>query len=498
MRAKSAAAVVLLRPGNGDEPWEVFLARRDPALAFLGGFHAFPGGTVEAIDSTTPVSGGARAPAFVSAACRELFEETGVLVARGAEKTSERQRAALRERLLADPRLWPRLLADHGLELDSELLTFIGHWVTPPYNPVIYYADYFVAGLPESQAPAILPGELVDGAWVTVRDALTRHHRGDLFISYPVLETLRLLDRHRGDIAAASREATQRGDAARPGGELIVGVHVVPLETATLPPATTTNTWVLGRDPLVVVDPGSPHPGERDKLLEFLERLGGAVREIWLSHHHHDHTAGVEHLRDALGVPVAAHALTAERLDLGVDREIEDGEVTVLDLGDGVSAEWQALHTPGHAPGHLCFFEQTRRLLLSGDNVVTLSTVIIEPPDGDMRAYLETLVRMRDLGARFLFPSHGPPTGRPREAIQEYIDHRVARERAILAALSEPLAPEEIVPRVYTDVEPGVYALAAVNVRAHLDKLVGEGRVAGRDGRYVLASNDDPCRRAGG
>jgi len=484
MRDKRAAAVVLLRPGDGEEPFEVFLARRDPALAFLGGFHAFPGGTVESVDRSTPVDGGARESTFVSAACRELFEETGVLVAGGAENTSQPQRAALRKRLLKDPELWPRLLADHGLELDSELLSFIGHWVTPPYNPVIFHANYFVAWLPESQAPELWPGELIDGEWVTPEDALRRHHLGELFISYPVLETFRLLARHGGDVSAASTEAGKRVDNAHPGGELIVGVHVVPLRSFTLPPATTTNTYVLGHNPLVVVDPGTPHTDEHDKLVGFLDRLEGKVCEIWLSHHHPDHVAGAEKLRDQLGVPIAAHPLTAAELDFPIDREIEEDEVTVLSLGDGVNAEWQALHTPGHASGHLCFFEKSRGLLLSGDNVVTLSTVIVEPPDGNMRAYMDTLVRLHDLPAQFLFPGHGPPTSRPQQTIQEYIDHRNARERAILAALSEPLTPPEIVPRVYTDVDPGIYPLAEVNVRAHLEKLVAEGRVAATGERF--------------
>jgi glyoxylase-like metal-dependent hydrolase (beta-lactamase superfamily II) len=342
---------------------------------------------------------------------------------------------------------------------------------------VIFHADYFAAWLPENQSPELWPGELVGGEWVTPEEALHRHHHGTLFISYPVLETLRALARHPGDVAAAGKELAARGERPHGGGELIVGLHVIPLASFTLPPATTTNTYILGRDSLVVVDPGSPQPAEQDRLIAYLDRLDGEVREIWLTHHHPDHVAGVEALRHTLGVPVAAHPQTAAALEFPVDRTIEDGEITVLDLGDGVRAEWQAVHTPGHAPGHLCFFETHRGLLLSGDNVVTLSTVVIAPPDGDMGAYMASLERMRDLPARFLFPAHGPPSSRPRDTIDEYIDHRTMREEAILSALGEPLAAADLVPRVYADVDPALYPLAEINVRAHLDKLLRENRI---------------------
>jgi glyoxylase-like metal-dependent hydrolase (beta-lactamase superfamily II) len=396
----------------------------------------------------------------------------------------------LRHQLLADSSVWAELLARHTLTLEP--LIFLGHWVTPPYSPVVFHANYFAAWLPDGQQEELWSGELSDMIWLSPREALCGRQAGELFISYPVLETLRLLERHGGDLEAASAEAQTRGKLSPLGGELILGVHVVPLRTFTLPPATHTNCYVLGgHKEVVIVDPGSPIEAEQAKLEAFLDRLDVRVREIWLTHHHPDHVGGVARLRARTGAPVVAHAHTAEALAAEgiVERIVPDGEVSLLDLGGGAVAEWVALHTPGHARGHLCFYERTRALLLTGDNVVTLSTVIIAPPDGDMSIYMSSLARLRDLNARFLFPGHGPPSATPRAKIEEYIEHRQKREQAILEALDQPRTTSDIVRQVYSDIDQSLWSLAEVNVGAHLDKLAREGRVTSHGKTWVLAAS---------
>ncbi len=488
---REAAVVVLLR--RREPAPEVYLVRRDPGLAFLGGFHALPGGTLHQADEAVTVEAAPLAAKFCSAAVRELFEETGVLLARGAERLSADERNAMRKELIADASLWPRLLAAHALRLDGAGLMPMGAWLTPPYSPLRFFAHYLGAWLPDGQTASVWPGELTEGLWVGAAEALARHNHGELFITYPVLETLRVLAA-APQVEVAARTLAARGDEPFrfAGGEMLAGVHVVPLRTNTLPPATHTNCYVLGGRDLVVVDPGSPFDDEQERLVRYLHHLGeqgGVLREVWLTHHHPDHVGAVDHLRRELKVKVAAHRHTADHLggEFPVEHLIDDHDTLRLDTGHGV-AEWSALYTPGHANGHLCFYERQRGTLLSGDNVVGLGTVVVASPDGNMVDYMASLRRLLSLKLGFLFPGHGPPVATAGAKIQEYIEHRTMRETRILAVVSTPLTPAEIVPRVYTDVAPAVYGLAEMNVRAHLEKLVVEGRVREAGGSFVRAS----------
>jgi glyoxylase-like metal-dependent hydrolase (beta-lactamase superfamily II) len=188
---------------------------------------------------------------------------------------------------------------------------------------------------------------------------------------------------------------------------------------------------------------------------------------------------GVNALRKHLDhVAVAAHEQTAIALSgIQVDRLIEDDELITLE-GEP-SIQLRALHTPGHARGHLCFHDQERGVLLTGDNIVGLGSVLIDPPQGNMIDYLNSLRRMRRIeGLTILFGGHGPAMITPYQKIDEYIDHRLEREAKILEAYQNGIkGPSEIVAAVYTDVSPKAYAMAERSVIAHLEKLSSEGRI---------------------
>src|SRR5205814_8193617 len=249
------------------------------------------------------------------------------------------------------------------------------------------------------------------------------------------------------------------------------GVIMVPLRTPTLPPATHTNCFLLGDEELWVVDPGSPWPEEQAILRETLDKLAEEGRKavgVLLTHHHQDHTGGAR----ALGLPIAATRETASKLDFPIDRAVQDGER--FEVGP---RGWRALHLPGHTRGHLCLVEEGSGAVVAGDLVAGVGTVIIDPPEGDMVAYLASLDRLMEQDPGTIYPAHGPVVPAGIAKLQKYRAHRLEREALVLAALSgEPKEPAQLVPAAYPDVSPEVYPLAERSLLAHLIKLVREGK----------------------
>jgi glyoxylase-like metal-dependent hydrolase (beta-lactamase superfamily II) len=190
-----------------------------------------------------------------------------------------------------------------------------------------------------------------------------------------------------------------------------------------------------------------------------------------------------------LGVPLLAHDITAARLpDLEIPLRLEDGESLILD--GPTSQKWTALHTPGHAPGHLCFHEPTLGALVVGDMVATEGTILVDPVDGDMQLYLEQLERLRTIGARVALPAHGAPIEEPAKLFDFYVRHRLVREQKVLAALrargERGATPFELVPTAYADTPQAAWGIAALSLTAHLVKLQRDG-LASRDGEHYRA-----------
>jgi endoribonuclease LACTB2 len=268
---------------------------------------------------------------------------------------------------------------------------------------------------------------------------------------------------------------------------------IFPVRTPTLPPATHTNVYVIeSADGLTVIDPASPYDEERAALDAALEALKKPLHEIVLTHHHLDHVSGAAHLAERFGVGVAAHAETAARLN----REGRVNVTRLLSEGDLIAGGFEALHTPGHAPGHLCFLDRRTRALIAGDMVASIGTIIVEPDDGgDMGVYLDQLRRLRALAPAQLLPAHGPPVLEADDKLRFYIEHRLEREARVVAALAaEPRTVEQLVPPAYPDVQPFLYPLAARSLLAHLYKLEKDGRArrepgpAGKDDRWLKLS----------
>jgi glyoxylase-like metal-dependent hydrolase (beta-lactamase superfamily II) len=242
-----------------------------------------------------------------------------------------------------------------------------------------------------------------------------------------------------------------------------------------------TNTYLVGERELIVVDPGPADPGH---IKAILEAGAGRIRWILYTHTHHDHASGAAAIRQATGAAIAGSPGpdTPQDVKLVVNRALSDGDLVECD-----DFSLRAIGTPGHASNHLCYLLDRTRMLFTGDHIMQGSTVVIGPPDGNMRAYLESLERLLAVDISVLAPGHGYLIGQPHAQAQGLIRHRLAREdkvrKALLAVGGEaPLA--KLLPLVYDDVSPAIHPIAARSLDAHLQKLVTDGELSFTDGRY--------------
>ena len=551
MSAKSeprpAATIILLRDTMSGP--EAFMLQRTRRAAFLPGAYVFPGGALDATDRDPRAarrvlgvsderasaqlgldSGGL---AYWIAAARECFEEAGILIATNAagEPVAPERAEALapwRAPLNAGERAFAELLEAEDLYVPAPEIVYFSHWITAAGRPRRFNTRFFVARAPECQSGAHDESETVHSFWVAPREALARQDRGEIEIIFPTRTSLEDLGRFTtaaaaigyalglGDIEVnaacwaldheGSKRLFRRADpqyfeihwcdpeetgetcyVIRPGVPKRLDRHVVRL-TAPNPGFMTgpgTNSYLVGSgDELVVIDPG---PAIDDHIAALLAAAAGRIRWILCTHTHPDHSPAAALLKARTGATV----LGRPRPEHGnqdhsfvPDRVPQDGERLAL---GGVTL--RAIHTPGHASNHLCYLLEETRMLFTGDHVMQGSTVVINPPDGDMRVYLESLEMLLAEDIAIFAPGHGHLIGAPHQELRRLIAHRLAREAKVTAAIQRLGAPtlEELVAAVYDDVPARVHPVAARSLAAHLAKLAAEGVVRASGPQYSVA-----------
>ena len=540
---RPAATVLLLRdtPDNGG--LEVLMTRRSGTASFAPGAYVFPGGGIDALDASPETHAAAdRRPAQgdlhltqAIAAIRESFEELGVLLARHTGGPRKGLMADAHD-IAAIDRHQPfaAQCTARGLRLAADSVYLLAHWTGDRDLPRRFEVPFLVARMPEGQEPVADETEQFEPVWVRPADALARHEAGQFFMIYPTIRTLQRLAKFDATQAVLDAVAHEQplwvscpragllgGTEARymedemPFGELALvcpdGQIVHPLDwqteravpllrnvqrlTAPNPGVMTgpgTNSYLVG-DPatgFIAIDPG---PADAEHLDKLWRAAGGDIRMIVCTHSHPDHSPGAAPLQalcvqagraapPILGLPSAPTARAASAFT--PDRALQNNELLAL-MGKApegkITHTLQVIHTPGHAANHLCLLLQEDGLLFSGDHILNGSTTVIDPPDGNMADYLDSLDRLDALCAEhsveFILPAHGHVLGGPingaRSAIAKLKAHRLAREAKVLAAMQAlpDGSMEDWVQHAYDDVPPRMWPVAQRSLLAHVERI---------------------------
>ena len=546
---RAAATLVVVR--DAAVGIEVLLLRRAERGDLNSGAWVFPGGMVEAGDRDVHAwcAGVDDAAAsqrlglpgggldYYVAAVRECFEEAGLLFALDADGAllSERadaasaELAAWRGPLHRGERRLADLCAQHGLRLAMDRLVYFSHWLTPPGRPKRFDTRFFIAEAPATQVATHDDTEMVEQQWMRPADALAQ--AAALKLMTPTLKTIEALARfdsvaallawarapreialvmpHIGIGGQGPRPVTPdepawaeigridpegRGTACyeiRPGEAVRLSTRVIRVtaNNGSVMTGPGTNTYLVGggaANEWAVIDPG---PLDADHVDSILAAAPGPIRWIFATHTHLDHSPATALLQARTGALVhgriAAHPEWQDA-SFAPGQHLAGGERFVLAAGTTL----RAIHTPGHASNHLCYLLEEEKTLFTGDHVMQQSTVVINPPDGDMGAYLASLRELLAEDFDWLAPGHGFLMAQPRRALQAIIDHRLRRERKVVDALRElgPAPADALLPRVYDDVPARMHAMAMRSLKAHLLKLRDEARAAEQDGRWSLAA----------
>lgn len=247
-----------------------------------------------------------------------------------------------------------------------------------------------------------------------------------------------------------------------------------------------TNTYLIGGEEVAVIDPG---PKIEQHLAAIQEAAPDRIKWILVTHTHPDHSPAACVLAAATGAQLLGKPAPAGKLQdqtFVADRVLNDGDVLETD-----EFHLSAVHTPGHASNHLCYRLRDLGWLFTGDHIMSGSTVVINPPDGDMKDYLESLARLKTLNLAALAPGHGPLIDDPVGAVDHLIEHRLKRESKVLACLSRhpDTTVEQLTKCVYDEVPQSLHRLAARSLTAHLIKLEKENRALRADTAWRLIAD---------
>ena len=485
----SAGAALVVRRRDGS----VLTGVRTALARSWAGTIAFPGGSVDDDDDELPLFSKTAGPEGKrrAGALREALEEAGVLRLCDAGGNVSNVDVDAVVAALRGGKALKLVLREHEAVLDDRGLVSLGSWVTAEGT---FEVTRFLLQSDDVKLVQPLIEELTETGYRSPRALLQGWREGSVFLLAPIRLVLqRLAEREDDDddvttlVAALSLPPTE---AQRRRRDLVEGVVIIDTRTPTLAPATHTNCVVLGTGDVLLVDPATPYEDERARFDDVLETIleGRRVRAVFLTHHHVDHIGDAARLAHKHRCPVYAHEETARRIDLGAG-------VDVVVVGDGDEFElglrrFSCVFTPGHAPGHLCLFDADARLLIAGDMIAGVGSILIDPPEGHMATYLRSLDRLVALQPRALIPAHGPLLVDATARLRDQKSHRLRRKASVTAAIGAGAGDvDAVVIAVYgDDTPPQMFAFAARSVAAIVEKLQEDKVVVDVGGRWRLAA----------
>ena len=550
--ARPAATLVVVRDGAAGI--EVLLSRRTQSNDQFSGAWVFPGGIVDAGDRAAHrhcaglddaaasaqlglESGGLD---YYVAAVRECFEESGLLLAvdeTGALVELDHGRGETlgpwRGPLHRGERTLSAFCNEFGLRLAADRLVYLSHWLTPFARPKRFDTRFFIAALPPTQTAAFDGTEMVEQLWLAPAEALARS--AEMKLMTPTQKTLELVARYASvnELLAWARaprsvpltmpRVAQGSQGMRPvlpdehawaelgrldpaghghgSYEIQPGVAVrlsprlirVSANNGSMMTGPGTNTYLVGggaANEWAVIDPG---PLDERHVAAILEAAPGPIRWIFVTHTHNDHSPATVPLQARTGAQVFGRVASHpewQDASFAPHTHLAGGERFELPGPDGQASTLVAVHTPGHASNHLCYLLEEEKMLFTGDHVMQSSTVVINPPDGDMAAYLRSLHELLEHDLEWLAPGHGFLMAQPKQAMQAIVAHRLKREAKVVAAMQAlgPAGTEALLEKVYDDVPPRLHKMAMRSLTAHLFKLRDDGAAAEREGLWALTA----------
>lgn len=242
-----------------------------------------------------------------------------------------------------------------------------------------------------------------------------------------------------------------------------------------------TNTYLVGNEDVTVIDPGPAMEEHIDTILGASKN----IKQILVTHTHPDHSPGVRLLKKQLDVPAYGMLTKSSKnqdTTFSPERILQDGEI--FDEGD---FSLEVVHTPGHASNHLCFILKEEKFIFTGDHIMNGSTVVIGPPDGNMKQYIESLEKLKNYDIEKIAPGHGEVLDNPYEVVDWIINHRLEREKKVFSALKDVSrgTPDSLVEKVYNDVDSSLFPIAKASLLAHLIKLE-EDQVITKEGEEYI------------
>ena len=234
-----------------------------------------------------------------------------------------------------------------------------------------------------------------------------------------------------------------------------------------------TNTYLVGTEEITVIDPGPAMP---EHIENIAKACGDDIKQILVTHTHPDHSPGAKLLHQRTAAPVmgmyALHKQTQDKT-FKANKVLEDGdEIREIEY------TLKAIHTPGHASNHLCYLLEEEKMIFTGDHIMEGSTVVIGPPDGNMKQYIESLEKLKQFDISLIAPGHGNLMKDPKSVVDWIVSHRMFREKKVVDALTEfsKANLDQLVEKVYDDVDERLHGIARASLLAHLNKLIEEDK----------------------